>query len=289
MKSCHRFKTLAGLVVLAIAVFAVSANLQAKNLIKNGEFDDGDTNWTSGWVNTGDGGVIMTQGVNTEGYLSGENCLEIVIENGGVNTWDIQRTQSMPLEAGITYEYSFMAMFDGSEDSIQVTTAFEINADPWTKYLYETITLYNNDPKVYGPFEYTPEEDDATNEVKFFIGGTDWVTIFLDAIVVDDGEEDTAVETVENGAQPADFILAQNYPNPFNPATQIRYNIPSDVQVNLSIYDLQGRTIANLVNQTQPAGSYVVDFNASELASGTYFYRLEAGSNVATKKMILIK
>ena len=88
---------------------------------------------------------------------------------------------------------------------------------------------------------------------------------------------------------PGEFSLSQNYPNPFNPTTMINYQLPVTSSVSLKIYDILGREVATLVNQEQSTGSYKIDFNASSLASGVYFYQLKAGTFIETKKMILIK
>lgn len=89
---------------------------------------------------------------------------------------------------------------------------------------------------------------------------------------------------------PNEFSLSQNYPNPFNPVTRISYDIAFDGKVNLSVYSLDGKEVSNLVNnQTQPAGSYSVIFNAINLPSGVYFYRLTTGDFISTKKLILLK
>jgi len=88
---------------------------------------------------------------------------------------------------------------------------------------------------------------------------------------------------------PKTFLLEQNYPNPFNPSTTIRYQLPVASEVKLEVYDVLGRKIATLVNERQSAGSYQVVWNASGLSSGTYFYRLQAGTFVETKKMIMVK
>lgn len=85
------------------------------------------------------------------------------------------------------------------------------------------------------------------------------------------------------------YSLEQNYPNPFNPATNIKYTIPKISAVTLKIYDVVGREVAMLVNETKQPGVYTVDFNASNLASGIYFYKIEAGDYSAVKKMMLIK
>jgi len=88
---------------------------------------------------------------------------------------------------------------------------------------------------------------------------------------------------------PTEFSLAQNYPNPFNPTTTIKYQIPEVSFVTLRIYDVLGNEIATLVNEQKPADSYEVEFNASNLPSGIYFYRIQVGSFVETKKMVLMK
>lgn len=98
----------------------------------------------------------------------------------------------------------------------------------------------------------------------------------------------TGVEELEEGI-PSKFDLSQNYPNPFNPATTISYSIPKESQVSLKIYDVMGREVAELVNGKQLAGSYHAEFDASSLASGTYFYKLTANEFVSVKKMVLLK
>jgi hypothetical protein len=88
---------------------------------------------------------------------------------------------------------------------------------------------------------------------------------------------------------PIEFILHQNYPNPFNPSTKISWQSPVSGHQTLKVYDVLGNEVASLVNEFRNAGSYEVDFNASSLSSGIYFYKLQAGSFIQTKKMILIK
>ncbi len=96
---------------------------------------------------------------------------------------------------------------------------------------------------------------------------------------------------VENSGTifPNEFSLSQNYPNPFNPSTVINYQLPTSSSVKISIYDAMGREVDILVNKSQNAGNHNVEWNAVNFPSGVYFYRLEAGSFVSNKKMILIK
>ncbi len=98
------------------------------------------------------------------------------------------------------------------------------------------------------------------------------------------------VTAVDNNKQSVNsYTLYQNYPNPFNPTTQINYSIEKAGMVTLNVYDVLGRKVASLINEYQTAGSHTLNFNAASLASGIYFYRLEAGNYNSVKKMILMK
>jgi hypothetical protein len=93
---------------------------------------------------------------------------------------------------------------------------------------------------------------------------------------------------------PESFQLYQNYPNPFNPSTKISYDLPSDVNVKLIVYDDLGREIKTLVNEKQNSGEHEIVFDASNLPSGVYYYKLETGNAsgsgfAQTRKMVLIK
>ena len=93
----------------------------------------------------------------------------------------------------------------------------------------------------------------------------------------------------EDETLPNSFALNQNYPNPFNPTTTISYQVPATGLVTLEVFDILGRSVSVLINETISAGQYTVDFNAANLPSGMYLYRLTAGENVETKKMLLMK
>jgi photosystem II stability/assembly factor-like uncharacterized protein len=101
---------------------------------------------------------------------------------------------------------------------------------------------------------------------------------------------DTLVGVTNNNNQiPNSYSLEQNYPNPFNPTTNIKFGIPKSGLVKLVVYDILGRHVTTLVNEVKQAGSFVVNFDASSLASGVYFYKIESKDFVQTKKMLLIK
>ncbi|CAF3890354.1 unnamed protein product [Rotaria sp. Silwood1] len=92
-----------------------------------------------------------------------------------------------------------------------------------------------------------------------------------------------------NGSTVSDYSLSQNYPNPFNPVTNIRYSIPKDGNVTFKVYDMLGNEIGTYVNEVQKAGTYSVTFDGASLASGIYYYKLEANGFSDTKKMMLVK
>ncbi len=93
----------------------------------------------------------------------------------------------------------------------------------------------------------------------------------------------------EDDAVPNDFALNQNYPNPFNPTTTISYQLPASGDVRLEVFDMLGRSVSLLVDGVVNAGTHTVEFNAANLPSGVYLYRLHAGEKVSTKKMMLLK
>ncbi|MBN1464848.1 T9SS type A sorting domain-containing protein, partial [candidate division KSB1 bacterium] len=128
----------------------------------------------------------------------------------------------------------------------------------------------------------------------FFKGCIDEIQIFSRGLSEDEIQflysgAKQAIAVAEQTELPRDFWLAQNYPNPFNPTTTIQYSIPRAGLVSLHVYDVIGRKVITIVNQYQQDGLHSVHFDASELATGMYVYRLELDSYTAVKKMILIK
>ena len=113
------------------------------------------------------------------------------------------------------------------------------------------------------------------------------VTDISNHIIESDNNGNTEVENVTE--LPTEFSIDQNYPNPFNPVTTINYSIPNTQYTILKIYDITGKEVMTLVNETKPAGRYLVKFDGSNLGSGVYFYKITAGSFSAVKRMFLIK
>jgi hypothetical protein len=118
-----------------------------------------------------------------------------------------------------------------------------------------------------------------TNQGKMYIVNGDIYGVSISYV--------TGVESAED--VPRTFTLKQNYPNPFNPTTTIEFEIPERVNVKLIVYDILAREISTLVDKELEPGKYKVDFDAKNLPSGVYFYRLEAGKFASVKKMVLVR
>lgn len=130
------------------------------------------------------------------------------------------------------------------------------------------------------------------DKVRVFIPGGFWpTTVNTTKLIVLTDSIDCVITNISGNTNeiPLQFSLSQNYPNPFNPETRIQFAIPEAGFVKLKIFDILGREVHTLVNEHKNAGQYIIDFNASGLSSGTYFYRLEAGDFNDVKRMILLK
>jgi Cellulase (glycosyl hydrolase family 5). len=125
------------------------------------------------------------------------------------------------------------------------------------------------------------KQDTNTIQMQMF-----WGYMSLDYLAVPTGVVTSVANTL---LSPKNFSLSQNYPNPFNPSTTIRYSLPQSGQVKLIVYDVLGRQVATLIDEKQNAGVYDVSFNAARLTSGVYFYRLNIGTFIQTKKMLVLK
>jgi len=138
-------------------------------------------------------------------------------------------------------------------------------------------------------FVFTVTSSPTTTSISDPVPESDW------SVTVTEGAFTVLAETqAENSAIPGDFALGQNYPNPFNPSTTISYRVSEDTPVRITIYDLMGREVRELVNEHKSGGTYHVTWNGltntgSQVASGVYLYKMEAGDFVQTRKLILAK
>jgi subtilisin-like proprotein convertase family protein len=182
------------------------------------------------------------------------------------------QTRDLTSDNGGTGEDVLTFFVDGSQT---VTNAAFY--PPWSNVAGPEVTMGNfGGTNIQGNW-ILEIADDAGGDTGSLIG---WGLRFNNAI--------TNIEPVSN-ITPGTFKLYQNYPNPFNPVTNIRFDLPKASNVKLVVYDILGREVRTLLNDFQNPGSYEINFDAANFASGTYFYRIEAGDFVEIKKMVLVK
>ena len=128
----------------------------------------------------------------------------------------------------------------------------------------------------------------GTTSTEIYVGGS-FTTISGIGRQSVAGMDDPLTSLIPEGTLPISISLEQNYPNPFNPSTKINYSVPQFGLVSIKVYDLLGKEVATLVNEAKSLGNHQVDFSGYGLSSGIYFYKLQAGSFVETKKMLLLK
>ena len=179
---------------------------------------------------------------------------------------------------GDQLSFPLASIYDRSPDEF---TAFDASAESIFKFgtqsRYNSLRADNSVYRVvYIGFGFEQIDDQAirdtliTRSIRWLMNGT----------VVNAPGENLTVKS---------FSLEQNYPNPFNPSTTISYTLAENTDVSLKIFDVMGQEVAKLVNEKQSAGTHNVQFDASELSSGIYFYKLIAGDFISVKKMSLIK
>jgi hypothetical protein len=209
---------------------------------------------------------------------------------------DWQNTSGTPLPVELTYfsaEYRVQSAMADKSVELKWTTATEVNnygfnierretgngkSETWIKIGFVQGYGNSNSPKEYFFLDSTP----PSGKIHYRLKQIDFDGQF---------EYSGIVEVIID--IPAQFSLKQNYPNPFNPITTIKYSIPNvGTGFSLSIlkvYDILGSEVATLVNEKQSAGNYEVKFDGSKLASGVYFYKLQAGKYSSIRKLLLIK
>ena len=155
---------------------------------------------------------------------------------------------------------------------------------------YNSKTYYVHDGNIRGYASYTLYDSEDKHSISVIRNDT-----FVNCSNVANALADvltalvTSVKVNQNIISLQQFQLSQNFPNPFNPSTKIGYQIPNISFVTIKVYDVLGNEIKTLVNEEKPAGIYEIDFNATDISSGIYFYQLKTGSYIETKKMLLLK
>ena len=241
------------------------------------------------------------------GYACGEQGLmKKVVE--GVTFWD---TQNTPTTQNLNCLYFFNAetgFAAGNNSTLLRTTN---GGSPWslvvtgfTNVSFRSIQFYDNSTgylvgsngfiarSTNGGLNWvqqTTTNSNQINGINFINRDTLYAAGDAGTILSTfNGGNPIGINLISNSA-PGEFKINQNYPNPFNPATNIEFEIPENSFVSLIVYDQLGKVVENLVNNELKPGTYKYSWNASSYPSGVYFYKIQAGEFVQTKKMILIK
>jgi minor extracellular serine protease Vpr len=219
--------------------------------------------------------VYITSLPNRPIQGAGPLLCEIYTNNAGLPGTKIGSTVSQP--------FSMLAPF--TNNYIQMISA-NVNVTSGTDY-HVVLSVANATDSVLVRCENV-----ITGTHSLTYNGSSWSTQtynFRIRSIVASTSGMTGVNETVPLLQPLIYTLNQNYPNPFNPSTKISYSIPTASKVTLRIFNLLGQLVSTLVDEQQEANTYVKEFDASRLASGTYFYQLNAGTYSSTKKMLLMK
>lgn len=240
---------------------------------------DGGANWTVQYSdNTVNGDTSNSSGAmqftdSNNGWVVGPNGRILKTNNGGTN-WELLNN------SGIGIYANSKCLFFLDENIGWIGTNINIPNQQTTHLILHTTDGGNSWTQEQIPFSH-----DAVFSIYFLTPQNGWFTADYGIIAHYNGF--TSIENENN--IPIEYSLKQNYPNPFNPTTTIKYSIGSNQFVKINVYDLIGNEVASLVNEQKTSGEYKVNFDASNLSSGIYFYQLKAGTFIQTRKMLLLK
>ncbi len=267
---------------------------------------DGGTSWTSKSIGTGDWFYSVSFIDASKGWVVGSIGTILHTTDGGAS-WTSQSSGTWPDLYSVSFTDGNTGTAVGYDGTILRTTN---GGALWTMQISGTTTRLfgvsfidaNTGTAVgdggtilrttNGGAQWTSQMSGTTQHiwsVSFTDANTGTAVGWYGTILRTNTGGVTAVEEYESAAIPAGFSLMQNYPNPFNPSTTIRYELPRESYVTLKVYNVLGQEVATLVNEKREAGRYEVEFDGAMQPSGLYFYRLQVGTYIETKKFLLLK
>jgi len=287
--------------VIFIIITGFTLTATAQDTLFVDDFENGTGNWNI----TNDGGTCVWEvwEILNNGYTLPSTALGNILtadsDSCGSET-TLLSTATMVNPLNLSNYSSVWIEFDN--DWRTVITAdeayVEISADSGNTWITVVSWLgvdQRNTHEVLDVSSYAAFQSDVRFRLRVIQPGWDWWWAVDNFAVYGD----TSVVSVKDETSniPGEFYLSQNYPNPFNPSTIIKYSIGSKQYASLKVYDILGNEVATLINEEKEAGIYEVEFDATGIPSGIYFYRLTAGdpstssgqSFTATKKMIILK
>lgn len=257
----------------------VMAALPEGEKILNGSFDDGINNWAFNLFNAGATADFTVDEVGV--FDDQTNGGLIDISSSTDIDWHIQLRQFFEVKKGYAYDISFDAL--GSQ-TFTLNLYFQENRDPFGFYSEESFEIGTNPATYTTTFE--PDVDDVP-AFTFFLGDLGLGQVLFDNVSVK--ERSLMVSNEEDDELPNKVELLPAYPNPFNPSTNISFTLPEATSVKLVVYDMLGRAVATLLEDSRPQGLNTVRFDASGLSSGVYLVQLISSGAVQNQKITLIK
>ncbi len=258
--------------------FAAGADATVgKNILSNSDFDAGTSAWT--FFTSGTGSMQQV----SPGYEDGQ-ALNVIITQSGNNTQLYQH--NIPLEVNAKYRLSFAAY---SNSGTGFDVVLQQHGSPYANYgLNKHIALSTAWASYSVEFTGTLSAAVSDGRLMFWFGSSavSGSRYWIDRVVL---EKISSTASAPTGEAPANYELLQNYPNPFNPSTTIRYLLPERSHVRLTVFNMLGQRVVELVNGDVEAGYHEVGFDGSGLSTGVYLYRLQAGDIVQTRKMAILK
>ncbi len=254
--------------------FALTMPTTAANQLMNADFSSARDGWIFNAFSPAQASAAVENGE-----------LSISISNGGVYTWDIFVGQAgVTMEQGKEYTLSFDAYATGARNIFAFVGK---NSSPWNVYSGNKSISLSTKRQTYSLSFIMNDPTDRAARVGFDIGASK-EDIVLDNVFLSMGRWPAAV-TRSVQESPGSFQLLQNSPNPFNTKTTIKYELPEAALITLDIYDVNGKLVENLLQSYALAGTRSVQWDGTEFASGTYFYKLSTENFIQVKKMVLIK
>lgn len=279
-------KKVTNFVVNAFIIILFSASLfaQDNNMLTNWEFDNGLDGWQF-WDGGADADAIYQ--VDDTGILSGDYSLRWEIINGGSEVWYLQTYQTVPVYEGIEYFIDFLIAWDGPSELV-LSFVWELAVDPYTKYLTVDTLLYDFNQRIQ--YSFIAEATDETANFKIFVGKNVDAFVWLDKIYLSDVPLEESAVADQHAIIPSTLSLLQNFPNPFNAATTFSFDLPETQAVKVEIVDVHGRSLQVHDLGMQSAGQHDFHFDASDLTSGIYFYRVKTNTGLSqTRRCVLLK
>jgi len=262
------------------------------NLILPPLFSSGGIQYVYTWIAPyGDYDAVVDSLVGTGGYLTARLYAnlstaaprEYVYGDSTFASWDSQRNHFAPFFPSVELGAPSWGGGDTSASSLNgLFDEIVANGDLY-HFMWHPQVVYTDINKAY----FRQHLSYISNRKNIWYANLGHIYLYRLLQTANNSVGVAAVGRQENA--PATIQLFQNYPNPFNPSTTIRYELPTSSTVMLNVYDILGREVAVLVNETQKPGTYELRFDGSKLASGVYFYRLQAGSFVQTKRLLILR